>query len=268
MIAPVLLFVAIVATADESGGDSGYLNVYGEALQPCSYDGMALTGYTRSGYCVDQYDDSGSHHICIDLSSLGGSGGNEDGNDDDDSSNRNFCNVTGQYDWCSSQDMPCHEDPDTAECPVTNWCVCQWAFASYIEKSGGCENIQTVVCESINLQAALAYQKMISSWNTQNRQKYQNALDCLVDRCGISSGQLGYYDSIFSSGALAGSISRSGTVVVLVAAAMLVVGVSTYFYQKRLRASQTIQLNKDDAAIAGGDNKASLPVVNGESKLL
>ena len=109
-----LLFVAAIVAADESSSSSeSYLNVYGDTLQPCSYDGMALTGYTRSGYCVDQNDDSGSHHVCIDLSSLGGGNGNGNGNDDgqnnnnNNNQNQNFCDVTGQSDWCSSEDFPC-----------------------------------------------------------------------------------------------------------------------------------------------------------------
>ena len=73
---------------------SSYRNVYGSSLEPCSSDGMALTGYTRTGYCIDQNDDQGSHHICIDLSSASGG---------------NFCDVTGQDDWCSSE-MPRHDD--------------------------------------------------------------------------------------------------------------------------------------------------------------
>lgn len=83
------LLVASGAAGDATGGDVTYLNVYGEALQSCSSDGMALTGYTRSGSCVETQDDSGSHHICIDLSSLGGNDGGG-----------NFCDVTGKTYVC------------------------------------------------------------------------------------------------------------------------------------------------------------------------
>merc|ERR1711990_410125 len=51
---------------------SKYLNVYGQPLQLCSQKGMAMTGFTRTGKCVDQNDDKGSHHICIDLQSVNG----------------------------------------------------------------------------------------------------------------------------------------------------------------------------------------------------
>merc|ERR1719394_406694 len=125
---------------------------------------MALTGYTRNGHCVDRYDDSGSHHVCIDLSSLGGDG-----------SHKNFCEATGQPDWCSSQNMPCHEDPRNSNCPIQNWCVCEWAFASYIERAGGCDKIQSIVCESTNVQTLKAYQELAAK-----QPKYREALNCLV----------------------------------------------------------------------------------------
>ncbi|KAL9183535.1 hypothetical protein ACHAXT_004391 [Thalassiosira profunda] len=142
--------------------EAAYENVYGKALEPCSANGAALTGFTRTGYCVDKNDDEGSHHICINLGSIASSG-------------QNFCSVTGQSDWCSSTDMPCHENQSDETCAVESWCVCQWAFASYIEKAGGCEAIQDVKCDSINMQALKAYESDSS--------KYGEALACLYERC-------------------------------------------------------------------------------------
>merc|ERR1711865_400403 len=137
------------------------------ALQSCSSEGMALTGYTRSGSCIEETDDVGSHHICMDLSSTAS---NADGS--------NFCQVTGQ----------------------SNWCVCQWAFSLYVLQEG-CDQIQTIVCDAINIEAVLAYQKMIaqpsssssssaSSNYGQSQSKYQVALECLVDRCGLDLNNL------------------------------------------------------------------------------
>ena len=98
-------------------------------LADCSGPGMALTGFTRNGKCVDKDDDAGSHHVCIEMDSSEGS---------------NFCTVTGQPNWCDDQ-MPCADgaQPGGAseailECPVRNWCVCEWAFRGYIGKAGGC----------------------------------------------------------------------------------------------------------------------------------
>lgn len=158
-LAWVILTLSSVARSVH--GENDYRNVNGNQLQPCSSDGMALTGYTRTGYCVDQNDDGGSHHICIDLASADGG---------------NFCSVTGQSDWCSSY-MPCDGNLDET-CPVENWCVCQWAFASYLQKAGGCDMIQDIVCESINLEAVLAYRRTSGS-------EYETALNCLVSRCGL-----------------------------------------------------------------------------------
>jgi uncharacterized protein (DUF2237 family) len=163
------------SSSSSSRRSSSSKNVYGDDLQPCSSDGMAMTGYTRTGYCIDNTnedddnedgDDQGSHHICIDLSSTTGG---------------NFCDVTGQSDWCTSE-MACAEDAD-ASCPIQNWCVCQWAFASYIAKAGGCDQIQDVVCDSINMEALVAYQQ-------QQGSKYTSALECVVDRCGLDASNL------------------------------------------------------------------------------
>ena len=107
---------------------AAYRNVNGGELASCSSSGMALTGYTRSGECIDQNDDAGSHHVCIDMSTNTGG---------------NFCSVTGQSDWCSSS-MACHGD-SASRCDVEHWCVCQWAFASYITNAGGATRFRTRV---------------------------------------------------------------------------------------------------------------------------
>merc|ERR1711965_284394 len=104
----------------------------GGDLQKCSGAGSALTGFTRTGHCTDRDDDAGSHHICIDMKANAGG---------------NFCEVTGQPDWCSSS-MACDGSPSQM-CPVEHWCVCQWAFASYLERAGGCDKIRNVVCEAV-----------------------------------------------------------------------------------------------------------------------
>eukprot|EP00978_Attheya_sp_CCMP212_P017698 scaffold47446_cov58-Attheya_sp.AAC.2 len=139
---------------------------------------MALTGYTRSGSCIDYNDDAGSHHICIDVSST----------------NENFCTVTGQSDWCSSY-MPCDTGASASSssslCPVKNWCVCQWAFASYIDTAGGCDYIQEIQCEAINIQALVAYANIAgTSQDANSGGKYTNALKCIEDRCGIESSSI------------------------------------------------------------------------------
>jgi len=124
----------------------------------------ARTGYTRTGYCINENDDIGSHHICIDLSSTTGG---------------NFCTVTGQPNWCSSK-MTCHEDyhNNKNQCLIQNWCVCQWAFASYVELAGGCDHIQYIHCDAVNIHALIAYQN-------SSQKKYIDALNCLQKKCGL-----------------------------------------------------------------------------------
>merc|ERR1712194_885680 len=151
---------------NEVGGTSQ--NVYGKELESCSRAGMALTGFTRNGHCIEEIDDEGSHHICINLISTEGG---------------NFCAVTGQPDWCSSS-MPCdgknimNGDNENIECHVQNWCVCQWAFSDYIEKAGGCDQIQDIVCEAINMEAITAYKNSDDS-------NHKIALECITARCHL-----------------------------------------------------------------------------------
>lgn len=172
-----ILFIFLNSFCSVNSSSTTYRNVYGDELQRCSLSNsnMALTGYTRSGSCIDYDDDTGSHHICIDISST----------------DQNFCDVTGQQDWCSSY-LPCDTDDDdntddtttSSNCPVQNWCVCQWAFASYISTAGGCDYIQEIQCDAINLQALSAYSSLAGTYKDENG-KYTNALKCIEERCGI-----------------------------------------------------------------------------------
>jgi uncharacterized protein (DUF2237 family) len=153
-----------------------YKNVFGHSLSSCSSEGMALTGVTRTGYCVDEDDDAGSHHICIDLSSTKGG---------------NFCTVTNQTDpnWCVGKDA-CNNNKHE-KCGIKNWCVCQWAFSTYIDKAGGCDAIQDLVCDAVNMEALLKYRE-----KAPHDRKIKNALDCLVKRCHIDTSS----DSTSQSG--------------------------------------------------------------------
>ncbi len=72
--------------------------------------------------------------------------------------------------------MPCHGGDGYKQCPIRNWCVCQWAFASYIHYAGGCDHIQDIKCEAVNQHAIEAYRKS---------DKYKEALDCIERKCGL-----------------------------------------------------------------------------------
>lgn len=135
------------------------LNVLGTALQTCSSDGEAMTGFTRDGSCMDEGDDDqGSHHICIKMKS-------------------DFCTVTGQDNWCIEK-MECMGS--SGMCPILHWCVCQWAFASYITKAGGCDAIVDLKCEAVNMAAFKAYEE-------SSEQEHKDALACIKQKCNISS---------------------------------------------------------------------------------
>eukprot|EP00579_Thalassiosira_antarctica_P006017 CAMPEP_0201882948 /NCGR_PEP_ID=MMETSP0902-20130614/15045_1 /ASSEMBLY_ACC=CAM_ASM_000551 /TAXON_ID=420261 /ORGANISM="Thalassiosira antarctica, Strain CCMP982" /LENGTH=186 /DNA_ID=CAMNT_0048411637 /DNA_START=22 /DNA_END=582 /DNA_ORIENTATION=+ len=151
-----------IQSVANSDADAQSLNVFGKPLEACSQNGMAKTGYDRSGQCVDQEGDTGSHHICIDLSSTS-------------LDDKNFCEVTGQSNWCAKE-MPCNED-ESLQCPVERWCVCQWAFAGYLAAAKGCDAIQKIECNAVNIKAVEAYEK--------DEEKYGAALSCLKDRCKL-----------------------------------------------------------------------------------
>jgi len=129
-------------------------NVNGGPLAKCSHDGEAMTGFTRTGQCVDAgNDDQGSHHICIKMPK-------ED----------NFCTVTGQPNWCAE---PGECQGQEGECAINHWCVCQWAYEHFIEAKGGCGELD---CEATNMVALTAYQEG----------GHEQALTCLKQECGIA----------------------------------------------------------------------------------
>jgi len=137
--------------------EASYKNVLNGPLQKCSKPGMALTGFTRDGRCVDSgNDDQGAHHICIQMK-------------------KDFCTVTGQPDWCESE-MQCMGQ--AGKCPIGNWCVCQWAFATYLEMAGGCDKIVDLQCDATNMAAFKAYEESTDS-------KHKTALACIKSKCGI-----------------------------------------------------------------------------------
>merc|ERR1719254_14488 len=113
-------------------------SVMGKSLDTCSKPGTAMTGFTRDGHCEDLGDDdAGSHHICIQMRS-------------------DFCTVTGQPNWCGER-QPCMGQ--AGNCAIGNWCVCQWAFATYLQMAGGCDSIVELVCNATNVAALHAYEQ-------------------------------------------------------------------------------------------------------------
>lgn len=227
----ILTIVGVCQAQTSSGNNSGsYQNIKGATLQSCSYAGTALTGYTRNGYCVDQDDDAGSHHICINLASIASSG-------------QNFCSVTGQSDWCSSTDMPCHENPSVSTCAIENWCVCQWAFASYIAKAGGCDAIQDLQCDAVNMKALEAYKS--------DYDKYGEALSCLYERCELDMSTYSYSlsssSSKFGDGGTDNDNARTQRILIgLCVALVAVVGGLAYIISKKRRGRMNMMGDNDE----------------------
>ena len=122
-----------------------------------------------------------AYHICIEMDSSEGS---------------NFCTVTGQPNWCDDQ-MPCADgaQPGGAseailECPVRNWCVCEWAFKDYIAAAGGCDAIKNINCDATNALAVAHYEAKEAA-----DPKVAAALACLESRCGLTKSVDDAYDA-------------------------------------------------------------------------
>lgn len=152
---PAKMLLSMNKDIQSSSGEK--TNVLGSALQSCSTKGTALTGFTRTGKCEDEgNDDEGSHHVCIKMKA-------------------DFCTVTGQPNWCGDK-MECMDQK--GDCPIDHWCVCQWAFASYLESAGGCDKIVDLVCEATNMAAFKAYEK-------SDDPSHKAALTCIKSKCKV-----------------------------------------------------------------------------------
>lgn len=143
-------------------------NVKRQGLEKCSGRDMAVTGANQTGFCTGEglASDDDSELICIDLTTTFSVHGD-------------FCEVSGvavdDNLWCNNTDMPCVQDT-TLLCPVQAWCVSARSFSSYV-KTEGCMAIGNIECESVNFQALEIYEI--------DRTVYSDALNCLVDRCGL-----------------------------------------------------------------------------------
>ena len=82
--------------------------------------------------------------------------------------------------------MPCHEG--SGNCPVQDWCVCQWAFEGYLQAAGGCDSIQTIKCDSVNIKAIEAYEEDTAA--------HGDALNCLRQRCNLTTERNGGTDVV------------------------------------------------------------------------
>lgn len=158
----VLCYVSVLSTSFSVASGSGVQSVMGKELSSCSQPGTAMTGFTRDGRCADVgSSDAGAHHVCIQMKA-------------------DFCTVTGQPNWCTTRDFPCMGQ--RGMCKIGNWCVCQWAFARYLERAGGCDSIVDLVCDATNMATFTAYSR-------SNRPEHLAALNCIKQRCGFVNGE-------------------------------------------------------------------------------
>ena len=104
------------------------MNVVGTELRACSARDMPVTGFSRDRTCSSHRSDAGSHHVC--LKDVGRR----------DTRGRNFCDATGQDDWCSGQ---------------KSWCVCEWAFDAAVVREG-CDAFE-IDCDATNAVALQHY---------------------------------------------------------------------------------------------------------------
>jgi uncharacterized protein (DUF2237 family) len=175
------LFLGLLTAVTTAFG-SGVKNIMGGELTTCSQPGMAMTGFTRDGRCADVGPaDAGAHHVCIRMKA-------------------DFCHVTGQPNWCTTRNFPCMGK--SGNCPIGNWCVCQWAFSRYLQKAGGCDSIVDLVCDATNMAAFEAYAR-------SNSQADKAALECMKKRCGFYKSEAN--DSISEMPQLSRSLAKDST---------------------------------------------------------
>jgi len=143
--------------------------------------------------------------------------------------------------------MPCHEDPNDSTCAIENWCVCQWAFASYIEKAGGCDAIQEIQCDAINMKALEAYKS--------NTNKYGKALECLYKRCDLDMSSYALSSSMSSAantvrnGSTATDTSSTRRIMIGIGVALAaLVGGLAYITIAKKRRGRANMMGEDDGS--------------------
>jgi len=151
-------------------------NVFGGRLAHCSKTGTAVTGLLQDGYCSHMAFDERSHAICIDIHSFADEV-------EGSQSHQDFVAVIGRYDFLH-QDQPCTAG-GKAVCPVQNWCVNEHAFAFYVEKVGGCDNVGHVVCDSTSEQALDDFERMVEIEDYEGGKRATDALDCIRYKCWL-----------------------------------------------------------------------------------
>ena len=90
---------------------------------------------------------------------------------------------------CADGAQPGGASEAILECPVKNWCVCEWAFKDYIAAAGGCDAIKNINCDATNALAVAHYEAKETA-----DPKVAAALACLESRCGLTKSVDDAYD--------------------------------------------------------------------------
>ena len=90
---------------------------------------------------------------------------------------------------CADGAQPGGASEAILECPVKNWCVCEWAFKDYIAAAGGCDAIKSINCDATNALAVAHYEAKGSE------AAVAAALACLESRCGLTKSVDDAYDA-------------------------------------------------------------------------
>ena len=125
----------------------------------------------------------------------------------------------------------------------------QWAFASYIENAGGCDYIQDIVCDAVNIQAVKAYIQ------TSSNEKYQKALSCLESKCGFSTTSSTYRYVLLKS---RNNYMLKMTTFTLLG--LIVAAAGMFSYKKCMKAKNdgSYDLHKDDTTVTSTESRPQI----------
>jgi hypothetical protein len=148
-------------------------NLFREALELCSTDGMAATGWNKDGFCSHRAFDERSRAICVDIPSFSAEGNEK----------MDLDAVLGHYDILQGE-HPCVQDSKKL-CPVENLCVNEHSFAYYVERVGGCENVGRIVCAATSEDALEDYWEEIHMSGFEGVARALNAWKCIQVKCWL-----------------------------------------------------------------------------------
>eukprot|EP00240_Pyramimonas_obovata_P007876 CAMPEP_0118935508 /NCGR_PEP_ID=MMETSP1169-20130426/15679_1 /TAXON_ID=36882 /ORGANISM="Pyramimonas obovata, Strain CCMP722" /LENGTH=169 /DNA_ID=CAMNT_0006878553 /DNA_START=128 /DNA_END=637 /DNA_ORIENTATION=+ len=141
-----MLFVTALVLLCASTASAQHLNVYGEPLQPCGQE----PGSGEGDACTFRGYDRGAHQVCV--TSLPGG----------------FSASTGQGSWSD-------------EFIGQNWCICIWAYASFVTNSGNLP----VKCDALP-EEVLSSRFSLDKFRMGSH-NFQDAIDTMCETCSAQA---------------------------------------------------------------------------------